>query len=374
MKKQVFSFSVMLSATLFTACMDTDSGTNSYPVAIANGVYVVGTGSEVEGKPSCLTYYNYETKFSTKDVFSQNNGITLGHGVLNDALRYGDKTYIVSDGENTVFVTDAKTMKIKEIIDMTDLLGNKGMHPRRIAAYDGKVYVSTYGGCVAAIDTVNYALAGTYEVGSYPEGLVVLNDHLVVANSDYGNGKASISIIDMKGNTKETITDENIRNPQEIAIAGSNIYYLDYGQYGDGPDYIQYHAGVYRYDMYNKISERIIADATGMACYGTSIVTYNNANGVEETTYSIYDIQTRSTKTFELEGIDIPAAIAIDPVSGNLIVASNHLIPGTSYADYSKDGYVIIYDFATKKKKESFGCGVGLVRIAFNNSIKFIEY
>lgn len=376
MKKQLLSFAVMLSTLLFTACLNNDNTPSTYLVPISKGVYVVGSGNTANGISGNLTYFDYTTKSTTKDVFDRINGASLGNSVLNDAMRYGDKMYVVADGENSVFVADAKTLRLIMVINLTadDMLGAKGISPRRITANDDKIYVSTYGGCVAAIDTVNFALAKKYEVGSYPEGLMILKNHLIVANSDYGNGNASISIIDMQGGTTETITDENIRNPQEIAMAGSYIYYLDYGQYGDAPDYVQEHAGVYRYDIYNKTTERIIPDATGMTCYGTSIVTFNNANGVEKTTYSIYDIQTKSIKTFEPEGVESPAAIAIDPLMRYLLIASNRKLPGGQYGDYSSAGFVIFYDPTTMTKLGSFDCGVGPIRFAFNNSIEEIEY
>ena len=106
------------------------------------------------------------------------------------------------DGEHKVFVTDANTLKLINTIDMTSdaMLGAEGgAHPRRITGDSGKVYVSTYGGYVAAIDTVSFSLKQKYQVGSYPEGLVVSNGTLYVANSDYGMGQnPSISKIDLR--------------------------------------------------------------------------------------------------------------------------------------------------------------------------------
>lgn len=71
-----------------------------------------------------------------------------------------------------------------------------------------------------------------YKAGPYPEGVAVNRGYLYVANSDYGNGNASISVINLSTKATTEIKNENIRNPQEIAVAGSDIYYLDWGAYG----------------------------------------------------------------------------------------------------------------------------------------------
>ena len=226
MKKFLFSFAVIMSTTLFTACNNDSNGSHEYVVPVSDGVYVVCSGNSGSTIPGSLTYYDYSTQRATQKAYSAaNGGATLGMTV-NDALRYGDKFYIVVDGENSVFVTNAKTLKLIQRIDLTSesmLGGTDGVSPRRIAAYDNKIYVSTFGGYVAAIDTVTFSLNKKYKVGSYPEGVTISNGYMFVANSVHGNGNASISMIDLTTGTEQTLRNENIRNPQEIAVAGSDI-------------------------------------------------------------------------------------------------------------------------------------------------------
>ncbi len=372
MKKYLLSFAV-LSTAFFTACTtDNDKTPQTYPVASTSGVFVIGSGNLGKGIDGSLTYYDYATKSATKDIFSSVNGISLGK-TANDVLRYGDKVYVVVDGENTVFVLNAKNMqRIRQInITGTDMLGEtQGASPRRITAADDKIYVSTFGGYVAAIDTVNFELAAKYQVGSYPEGLVVNNGKLYVANSDYGNGNASISVIDLNTKASQILTDENIRNPQEIAVAGSDIYFLDYGQFGAAPTYAQEHAGVYRISS-NGVKV-IVPNATGMTCYDTKIYTFNDPYGATGgATYTVYDIQSDYSYNIDLKEIDSPAAIGFDPISNYLFVASRKMDGG--YPSYSTDGYVNFYD-TTFRKKGSFTCGVGPTRIAFNVGVKYVTY
>lgn len=379
MKKYVLSMAV-LSVALLSACND-DNEKQKYEIPVSNGAYVVGSGNTNNGIPGNLTYYDYTTRKATLDAFgAANSGMKLGM-TANDALCYGEKFYIVVDGENAVFVTNAKTLKVIQKINMTALLGTDGAHPRRITAEDDKIYVSTYGGYVAAIDTVTFSLVDKYKTGSYPEGICVVNGNLLVANSDYGNGNASISMIDTTTKTEKVLRDENIRNPQDIAVAESGIYFLDYGTYGDAPTYAQENAGVYRISGINSDSytvTKVIADATGMACAGTKIYTYNApyAYGVTNpVTYSVYDIQTGSKSSFSPADIESPAAIGVDPLTGDVFIASYHMVTSEwgTYADYSSNGYVNVYD-SSFNKKGTFDCGVGPQRIAFNFTTETVEY
>ena len=384
MKKYLLVFAVLLSIVLLTACNNSNDGPHKYQVAVSNGVYMVCSGNQASGINGSLTYYDYTGKTAVKDVYSTaNSGQSLGL-TANDALRYGEKLYIVSDGEHSVFVCNANTLRLIHRIDMTSesMLGETGgVNPRRIAADDGKIYVSTYGGFVAAIDTTNFALVNKYQVGSYPEGIAISNGYLVVANSDYGNGNASISLIDTSTGTAQTLKDENIRNPQTIAIAGSDIYFLDWGQYGPAPTYAQENAGVYRITGTSASSitvTKIITDATEMACAGTTIYTVNApyAYGVSNPiTYSAYDIISGSKKDYTLDEIEYPVCIGVDPLTGKIYIAARQGITNEwgSYADYSADGYVNIYD-TSFTKVGNFACGVGPTRFVFNIGYEEIEY
>ena len=381
MKKYLLSLAV-LSVALFSACNE-DNEKQQYEIPVSKGAYVVGSGNTGSGIPGNLTYYDYTTRKATPDAFgAANSGMKLGM-TANDAMCYGEKFYIVVDGENTVFVTNAKTLKVIRKIDMTAsaMLGTDGAHPRRITAEGDKIYVSSYGGYVAAIDTLNFSLVDKYKTGPYPEGICVVNGTLLVANSDYGNGNASISMIDTTTKTEKVLKHENIRNPQDIAVDGTGIYFLDYGQYGDAPTYAQKNAGVYRIsgtDTDNFSVTKVIADATGMACAGTKIYTFNApyAYGVTNpVTYSVYDTQTGMTSSVSPADIESPAAIGVDPLTGDLFIASYHMVTSEygTYADYSSNGYVNVYD-SSFNKKGTFDCGVGPQRIAFNFTTETIEY
>jgi len=251
-------------------------------------------------------------------------------------------------------VLNKKDFRLLERISTTDDMGEaEGVNPRHLAGYGSKVYVSTYGGYVGVIDTLSLSVGDMYQVGPAPEGMGVgtvsngstTEATLYVANSDYGNGNGSISKITLSNGTVTTATYENIKNPQEIAVAGDVLYVLDWGSYDE--NWNQVGAGVY---MVNGTTVmKVVPDATGMSGAGQSIVTYNNPYGSNSISYSIYNIASGALNTFNLSGdsaspIISPSAISIDPNTGWVLIASRPLDPDTGYPSYTLPGYVNIYN------------------------------
>ena len=351
MKKYLFNLAVMvLGTTLLTSCLGDDKKTDD-PVEyiVTNGALIINNGSSYNGIDGSLTFLDYETGEAKQNVYKTANGTSLG-GTPNALLVYGDKIYIAGSDENTVFVLNKKTFKEIEKISTTAEMGDaEGAMPRYITAYGNNVYVSTYGGYVGVIDTLTLSLRDMYKVGSYPEGMAVgTKDNvpfLYVANSDYGNGNGSISIINLSSGAVSEFKNEKIRNPQELAVAGDYIYVLDWGYYDE--NWVQKEAGVY---LINGSSvQKIIPDATGMAAAGYNILTFNAPyDSGKQTTYSIYNIAYGTQSTFTLTGdsanpIVSPAAISIDPNTGYVLIASRTKNAETGYPDYAAPGFVNMY-------------------------------
>ena len=246
MKKYLLSFAVMLMGTsLLTGCLGSDDDNNTpAEYVVTKGVLVINNGNYYNGIDGSLTFVDFGSNpFSVQqNVYKSANGESLG-GTPNDVLAYGEKIYIVGSDENTVFVLNAKTFRLIEKINLVQEMGEAdGVNPRALDAYGSKVYVSTYGGCVAVIDTGSVTLPPHYEslfrVGSAPEGLAIggTSDSdlsLYVANSDYGNGNGSISKISLANGSITEIKNDKIHNPQKLAIAGNVIYVLDWGYYDE---------------------------------------------------------------------------------------------------------------------------------------------
>ena len=367
MKKYLLNIAtLMMGAMMFTACSD-DNDDVILPdyVNASNGVYVVCSGNKSSAIDGSLTYYDYSTKESKLSVFKSVNGRSLGI-TANDMIVYGSKAYIAVDGENSIEVVDAKTMKSIKRLSTTTMLGNeKGVGPRQLTGNNGLVYFSTYGRTVAALDTTDFNLQKTYSVGSYPEGIAVSNGFLYTANSDYGNQKyVSITKTNLSTGQTDSIKHEAITNPQKIEVVGSDIYFLDYGHYD--ASYNQLDAGVRKISADGTVT-RLFA-ATGMARNGSKIYYFNNAYGSSSTNYGVYDIAAGTDKALNLQGIESPAAIGIDPINNYLIIASRKLVGG--YPSYKTNGYLNQYDKNGNLVNHGIECGVGPTSIAFNLSYK----
>lgn len=121
--------------------------------------YVLSEGTWQAAPPSSsgsiVRYDNYWSNPSILEIGDTGN----------DLIQYGSKLYCAASGHDLtannggIWVLDAATGKVisSGMIKYDDTkTGYKAM-PRRLAAGDGKVYISLYSGAVLSIDTTNYA-------------------------------------------------------------------------------------------------------------------------------------------------------------------------------------------------------------------------
>ena len=360
MKKYLLSLMMMaMGSALVTSCLSNDDDKNKDPeeITVTSGVYVVNNGSWGSNNGS-LTYFDYET-LQTRQLLSGASG--LGD-TPNDAFTKGDTIFVVGSTENTIFVLNKKDFSIIKRLSTTETMGEtEGNTPRHITGYGDNIYFTTYGGYVGIIDAKTLTMSKTkYQVGSAPEGLdvggTVSEPILYVANSDYGynQGKASISKINLNSGNVEEIKNDKIVNPQEIFAIGNELFIIDWGHYDE--NWNQLDAGLYYYNNGNVT--KVIADATGMGIsplylynklVGYLFVTFNNPNGCEKPTYSTFNTYSGLTNTLGLTGepsgaeIFSPAAIAVDPVTGYIVIASRQKDPDTGFASYTLPGYANMY-------------------------------
>lgn len=392
MKKFLFCFMmVVMGSALITSCIsddDSDKGGSSSKISVTSGLYVVNNGTWGQNNGS-LTYFDYESLQSQQLLVGASG---LGD-TPNDAYTKGDTIFIVGSTENTIFVVNKKDFSIIKRISTVEGMGEaEGYTPRHITGYGNNIYFTTYGGYVGIIDAKTLTMSQIkYKVGSAPEGLSVGGTTgepvLYVANSDYGYGNASISKINLSNGTVEEIKDEKIQNPQEVVAMGNELYILDWGHYTE--DYSQQlDAGLYYY--YNGSTTRLIDDATGLGIgmvYVNNVVvgylfaTFNAPFGsTSEPTYSLYDTYKRLKYPLNLTGdsgheIVSPAAIAVDPIRGNVVIASRSKDPDTGYASYTLPGYANMYTTSGEYVNNShFQTGVEPHMIGFTFTTQTISY
>ncbi|MBQ9215203.1 MAG: hypothetical protein IJ159_00420 [Prevotella sp.] len=400
MKKYFLSFLMMAMGTvLITSCLgDDNDNNNNKPVDIVTttGLYVINNGSWNQNNGS-MTYFDYES-LSAQQVLSGPTG--LGD-TPNDAYTLGDTIFVVGSSENTIFVINKKNFSIIERVNTVDELGEaEGYSPRHITGYNNKVYFTTYGGYVGELDAKTLTITNKCQVGSGPEGLAVggstSDPVLYVANSDYSYGNASISKIPLSSGTlgtPQTITHEKIRNPQEIVPVGDDFYFLDWGYYDE--NWNQMEAGLYYYSK--GTVTKVVPDATGIGvgvvyvsgyAVGYNIVTFNAPYGATgKPTFNKVNTYTnpQSAMPLNLSGdsdfeIVSPAAIAVDPITGNIIIASRPIDPDTGYASSTLPGYANMYHSdltsseATYIQGTHFTTGIEPHKIGFTIGTKTITY
>lgn len=379
MKKNLFKLSLIFAVALtFTACSNDDDEPAPVPtdvVASSNGVFVVGSGNNNNGIDGDLTYFDYATSKATLKAFQGANGKSLGSNP-NAGICYGSKAYLTVTEENVIEVLDKNTLKELKQIKTTDQLGaTQGSKPRQLFAMNGKVYYTTYGGTngsVAEIDTTSYTMTRSWTAGSYPEGITGTStdgNKLFVANSDYGHGKGTLSIINLDAtNTTSavnTFSATGLINPMQVFISKGNYYAVDLGSYG--ADWKQYNTGLKKITETNGTYKAdSVAPATMAALYnGSLFVTVSAPYGMGSVSYNLSD----GTKVTPLSGVsvDSPAAINIDPKTGNIFIASYSLLGG--FASYTTNGYVREFSIDGKQVAQ-FDCGVGPSCIFFKTSLQ----
>ncbi len=386
MKKYLLSFAVaMMGAAFLTACSNDDDNTNSGgggAYLATSGALIINNGNAYSSIDGSLTFLDFSTNpiGVQQNVYQSVNGLSLG-GTPNDVIVHGNKIYIAGCDENTVFVLNKKTFKQITRISTTDALGTaEGINPRHLIGYADKVYVTTYGGYVAVVDTASLSITNKYKVGSAPEGMAFGGSesalYLYVANSDYSMGNGSISVININNGEVTEVKDEKIRNPQELAVAGTDIYVLDWGYYDE--NWNQIDAGVYRISstIGGNVVSKIISDATGMATYGSTILTFNYPYGKSEPSFSQYDINYNVLNSVTFIGgnpIQSPCAIAIDPNTAYIFIASRNIDADTGYPSSTIPGFVNVYSPTGELLgSTSYATGIEPHAFAFSYEVKTV--
>ena len=380
MKKYLLGLAVLLMGTaVMTSCSDDNDGPETYLQEYSTGAYVVNSGNMYNKIESSLTAIDYASSTATQKVFKAANARPLGD-TANDGIVYGNKIYLAVDQSNTIEVIDKKTKQSIKQIKTTDLLGNaEGVHPRHIIADGGKVYFTTYGGYVAAVDTTDFALQKKWKVGNYPEGLVFGNGNLYVANSNYAAGGGNISCINLSNDNVKTKNIEGVNNPTSIYYASNVLYVLDNPVYGPAPDYAATGENALRAVSFAEGKSQKVADGNYAVCVTPGATTRMDVvrpyfyvlNAPIGGTSSVSVLVAGSTQPQALTLSEMPVSpcgIFADPLNGHIFVLS-YKMGDSGYADYSGNGYVAEYD-STGQKLHEYETGVGSCAMFFDSAYK----
>jgi YVTN family beta-propeller protein len=227
----VFAISILL-LMLWSGCVKdpTSIRKDTLPTTFLQGAFIVNEGS-FSAANATLSFFNPDSGIVYNNVFSTANGEDLG-SVGNSITIFNTLAFIVVNNSDKIEVISVNTFKRIAQITLPP-----GSSPRNLAILDtAKAYVSNlYTGSCSIIDLQSYQVTGTIQVGANPEGVVIANSKLYVANSGFGYGN-TISVI-------STASDQVINTLQvgdnPISVAKDeqeNVYILCTGSYGDWND------------------------------------------------------------------------------------------------------------------------------------------
>jgi YVTN family beta-propeller protein len=337
-----------LTVWTITACSEDNGGIDNgggdiEDVDPSERIFILYEGN-MNGNDAGMDMYSptggeNEASLFIGNVYMSQNGEGLGD-TGQDMIAHGDYLYASITGSYIlVKMTDAAKKVATVHFDADD------GQPRYLAAKDGKVYVTLYGGYVAKIDAATFQIEGKVRVGSNPEGIVECDGKLYVCNSGWGYDN-TLSVIDLATFEVEK-TVEVAANPNEIVASEGKIFVMSYGAaYPDPFDY--------QVQMYDPATEEVtrLANATKLAEYnGKVFIVYSDTDWNTYTTtntFATYDVQKNELVTGPFLS-EMPDALNknaiymldIDPRNGDFYLSvSDYVSNGTIYR-FNNEGKLI---------------------------------
>ena len=360
MKKQFKTcVCILAGALLFAACSDDDEKKVLEELTVTDGMFILNEGSYFSKIDGSLDYLDYATGTVSRNVFKNKNGRSLG-GTPNNAVICGSKMYITTADENRVEVVDAHSMTAYSPITIVT--------PRELCTDGTAVYVTSYDGTVSKIDTTALkVVAKSAAIGDALEGITAMGGYLYVCNAWKNLGGYSYdyhtNVVKLQAADLSKVKDITVAaNPNQILNDGTNIYLASWGNYAEVP------ATVQRIDANDQMTPltngRMIALGSAKNLLYIVNTTYDE-NWAEVNNFNVYDLKTGKERSFT-QGAEVfsPAAIGVDPITGDVFITSYSQDPDSGYASYTTDGYVTQYS-ANGILLNKYTCGVGPGTIVF---------
>lgn len=329
--KKIFYYLAVLTTAILISCAESDTSIDINQPKEAKTVLVLNEGAYNQNN-STLTKYDLSTGTISRDYFKIKNNRGLGDSG-NDMILYDSKLYVVVSVSGTVEVIDVKTGKSLKQIPMKRENGDS-KEPRQITAYDGKVYVTSFDDTVTRIDANTLNIDATISVGMDPEGIIINDGKMYVANSGGLSGfNNTLSVIDLT--SLELIKEVEVGvNPVNLDIdSKGNIYITALGNYFDKPAVFQ------KYNPTNGTVTTIEEISNPGRFVIHDNVAYIVTGSFSEPTYKVlmYDCLNDKviTDDFITDGteIEIIHSVSVDETTGDLfIIESDYIIPGSVYS------------------------------------------
>lgn len=359
MKKYLIKSCILatLLAGAFISCSDSDDVKPKVEVTWEEGAFILHEGSMGHNN-SKLAYYNTKTNELVEDIFEEQNGKKLGD-TAQDIIIYGEKMYITVNVSNMIYITDLKGKLVKGGEITTSNTSIKD--PRYLAAHNGFVYISSYGGAVAKLDTTNLKIVGHLPTPKYSEKLAISDNKLFVGTATFGDVvNNTITVIDLQ--TFTNLEHVEVESNPSVVVNDDNNNIFICSPWQNKP-LTKMDAQTY---STTTIEGSMVSNIT---LQKNRLLMYNmNYSTTPATaTFSQYDIvNNKLSNTSFLKIETMPEAekaeinkiyhISVDPKNYDIYVTTS---------DYSTTGSVYIFDEQGNYKKHFKAGGVGPQKTVF---------
>ncbi|WP_181304601.1 YncE family protein [Rufibacter sp. XAAS-G3-1] len=226
--KKYLLYVLLGSSTIFATSCDSDNDENTPKGAYEHGVFITNEGTFTSPDAE-ISFLSRDTKTLTPDVFQQVNNRPLGNAAQSTTF-IGDRAYIAVNASEKIEVVNASTFASVGVINGLKIprymaaLSNNKAYVTEYVGYDFFGYTGT--GRVSVLDLTTNTVTKTINVGLLPEGLLIYNGKLYVANSS----ENTISVI----NTATEVVESTItvgESPKHLVLDANNKIWVLRGGY-----------------------------------------------------------------------------------------------------------------------------------------------
>lgn len=193
-------------------------------------VFILNEGTKGQNNAGIAFYDPTNSMKPIGDIFSKQNSAKLGD-VAQNIIVYNNNMYVSVFGSNYITKLNAAGVEQAHQLFSSDKDLSGGI--RYLAAKDGYIYASFYGGVVAKINAKTLAVESKItKLGNNLEGVTICNNELYVANS-YKNENnkfiylTDVFVIDLSNfKLKKTVTVA--KNPNQLVEAGGKVFVVSW--------------------------------------------------------------------------------------------------------------------------------------------------